>query len=145
PPSASTPESTKPLEAVSTLLTAGPVSCFVTGSKTARKIVGHNPRKTQTAVRRPWPSSIVVEASCACLACSLRGCARNVIPHSFAQSAHFIHVARLRGVKHRASAEEQQRFKDGMVNRVVKARNQCQRCKQRMIIVQKHQSRSQTH
>src|SRR5438046_1792882 len=51
----------------------------------------------------------------------------------------------MRGVKDGARAEEQQRFEDGVVNRMVKARNQSQRRKQRMIIVQKHQSRAQTH
>ena len=47
--------------------------------------------------------------------------------HSMNQTAEMFHVAGVRGVQHRAGAEEQQRFEHGVVDGVIQARDQRQR------------------
>ena len=81
PPAAVAPASTKPLARLSCGLSAEPASWLVTGSSNRRNCVGNKPRTTQTAVSRHLPGDLSARwLHARAAACSLRGCARNVMP-----------------------------------------------------------------
>ena len=65
--------------------------------------------------------------------------------HSLRQPAHFLHVARVRRVQHRARAEEEQRLERSVIDGVIQPGDQRQRGQRGMAGMQEHQRGAQAH